>query len=108
MDIDLENWHILVLDPGHTHGRTIYFKQNFHLYWLMKSLLAKALEHIPSGVVPTTQGFQKIAKNFRKFELQKQNKCLSRIEQPIPCIPQTVLLSSSAKDLASVESVDDE
>ena len=40
----MDNWRTLVLDPGNTCGRITQFKQTLYMYWLMKSLLGKAME----------------------------------------------------------------
>lgn len=46
----MDNWRTLVSDAGNTHGRITQFKQTMYLYWLMKSLVGKAMEQISVGM----------------------------------------------------------
>lgn len=109
-DIGMEEWKTLVPDPGHSRGHTSQCKQTVHLYWLMKSFLGKSLEHIPSSLATNTYTFLNYSQEFQqiKFQLQKQNGRLSRIEHHIPYIPQYELPGSSSKDPTPIDSVDDE
>lgn len=43
-DEDMEDCEFLLHDLGHTRGRISLFKQSLHIYWVVKGLLAKALE----------------------------------------------------------------
>lgn len=43
-EIEMEDLGILMRDPRHTQGQVTQFKQTLYLYWLMKSLLGKAME----------------------------------------------------------------
>lgn len=52
-EIEMEDWKILVPVPGHSRGRVIQFKQTLYLYWLMKSLLGKAIEKISMSMATT-------------------------------------------------------
>ena len=46
----MENLRTLILNPGNTCGRISQFKKTLYLYWLMKSLLGKAMEQISVGM----------------------------------------------------------
>ncbi|MCY6488256.1 hypothetical protein, partial [Actinobacillus pleuropneumoniae] len=52
---------------------------------------------------------QEIDKEFKliQCQIQQQNARLSHIENHIPCLPQTELSGSNAKDLTPIESFDD-
>lgn len=41
---EMEDWEFLIPDPGNTRGRMTLFKQSIHVYWVMRRLLAKAME----------------------------------------------------------------
>lgn len=41
---EMEEWRDLVLDLGKTRGMLSLFKQTLQVYWIMKRLLARALE----------------------------------------------------------------
>lgn len=87
---ELENWRMLVPDPGNTIGRITQFKQTFYLYHLMKSLLGKAMEQIFVGMVVTVQGLPNYKKDMEKilFWLHKQDVKMDKIDCHIPCIPK--------------------
>ena len=57
-------------------------------YWLMKSLLGKAMEKISVGMVVTVQGLPNYKKDMEKilFQLHKQDVRIDRIDRHIPCI----------------------
>lgn len=41
---ETEEWEAMVSDPRNMRGRMMLYKQSFHIYSVLKSLLAKALE----------------------------------------------------------------
>ena len=99
LDLDLDDWHTLV--PN---------KWTMHLYWLLKILVVKALNHIPPRLAMNAQALLGYSKDFQqiKFKIQQQSHCLSRSKRHIPCIPQSELPRSSVKDPTLVDSKDDE
>lgn len=54
-DSEMEDWLSNVQDPGNTRGRLSLLKQSLHLYWVMKRLLAKALEQVASEMIEIAQ-----------------------------------------------------
>ena len=70
MEEETDNWRTLVPDPGNTHGRIKQFKQTLYLYWLVKSLLGKAMEHISVGMAVTLQGMPNYKKDMEKILFQ--------------------------------------
>ena len=40
---EMESWQEVISDPGDMRGRLTQFNQNLYLYWLMKSLMGKAM-----------------------------------------------------------------
>lgn len=69
----MENWRTLIPNPGNTCGRISQFKKTLYLYWLMKSLLGKAMEEISVGMAVTVQGMSNYKKDMEKniFQLNK-------------------------------------
>lgn len=41
---EMEDWGNLIPDLGNTRGRLSLYKQALHVYWVLKRLLAKAME----------------------------------------------------------------
>lgn len=87
-DEEIEDWRTLFLDPNNTRSRIAQFKETLYLYWLIKSLLGKAMEHISVGKDVSVQGMLNYKQEFQKlrFQLHKQDNRLGRIERCIPCI----------------------
>lgn len=67
-DIDVEEWKTLVPDPEHSRDCTSQYKQTVHLYLLMKILLGKTLEHIPSSSATTTLTFPDYSQEFQQIK----------------------------------------
>lgn len=42
----MEDWEYLLPDPENTRGRMTLYKQALHVYWVMKTLLGKAMEQV--------------------------------------------------------------
>lgn len=53
---EIDDWRTMVPDPWNTRGRITQFKHTLYLYFLMKRLLGKAMEHISMGMSVTMQG----------------------------------------------------
>lgn len=48
---DMDDQSKLVSDPSNTRGQIMQFKQTLYLYWMMKSVLGKAMESTLVGMV---------------------------------------------------------
>jgi len=85
---EMEDRRTLVPDPGNTKGKITQLKHALYLYWLMKSLLRKAMEQISVGTVVIVQDMTNYKYEFKKlwFQLHKKDIKLGRIERHIPCI----------------------
>lgn len=55
-DPKMEDWCPLMPDPGNTRGHLSQYKQALHMYWVMKCLLAKAMEQIAEEMTEIVQG----------------------------------------------------
>lgn len=67
MEINVEYWQGILLDPGNIWGCITQFKQTLFLYWSMKSILVKFLEQISVGMTATIQDFPKYKQVFQKL-----------------------------------------
>lgn len=47
----MEEWGDIILDLGHTRGRMTLYRQALHVYWVLKCLLARALEQVAGEMV---------------------------------------------------------
>jgi len=79
----MEDWDFMVQNPGNTRGRMSLFKQSLHIYWVMKRLLAKALEQVATEMVETTQGGPELKRElqFIHISLEMQEKKLDELHQ---------------------------
>lgn len=78
----------MVPNPGNTRCRITQFKHTLYLYFLMKSMLGKAMEQISMGMALTLQGLPNYRKDMEKilFQLHKQDIRMDHIDHHIPCI----------------------
>lgn len=66
-----------VTDPGNTRGRMTLYRQYLHIYWVLKRLLAKALEQGAKEMAELANGvpnIQKEMKNFQVIMINQNNK----------------------------------
>jgi len=82
-DSEMEDWEFLVHDPGNTRGRMSLFKQSLHIYWVMKRLLAKALEQVATEMAELAQGVPNLRRELRilQISMEMQGKQLDEIQQ---------------------------
>lgn len=96
---------MMVPDPGNTGGLIMQLKQTLYLYFLMKSLLGKAMEQLSMGMVVTKQGLPSYEKNMEiiHFQLHKEDIKMDQIDHHIPCILELYgMLGPTAEYLAPV------
>jgi len=81
----MEDWVYLLPDPGHTRGRMTLYKQSLHVYWVMKRLMAKAMEQIALEMAELSQGIPNLKKELRNIQitLLMQDKRLEEIQQQL-------------------------
>jgi len=82
-DDEMEELEFLLHDPGHTRGRMSLIKQSLHIYWVMKGLLAKAMEHVAKEMVELALGDQTIRRelSYLRIAMTKQEEQLDVIQQ---------------------------
>lgn len=80
---EMENWEYLLPDPGNTRGNMTLYKQALHVYWVMKKLLAKAMEQVAMEVVELAQGIPNLKKEMQNIQvtLMMQDNKLEEIQQ---------------------------
>jgi len=64
---EMEDWEYLLPDPGNTRGRMTLYKQALHVYWVMKRLLAKAMEQVAMEMAELAQGIPNLKKKCKTF-----------------------------------------
>lgn len=81
----MEDWINLLPDPGHTRGRMTLYKQSLHLYWVMKRLMAKAMEQIAMEMAELSQGIPNLKKELKNIviTLLMQDKRLEDLQQQL-------------------------
>jgi len=81
----MKDWEYLLPDPGNTRGRMTLYKQTLHVYWVMKRLLAKAMEQVAMEMAELSQGIPNLKKELRNIQIivLMQDKKMDEIQQQI-------------------------
>jgi len=81
----MEDWEYILPDPGNTRGRMNLYKQALHVYWVMKRILAKAIEQVAMDMAELSQGIPNLKKELQNIQvtLIMQDKKLDEIQQQI-------------------------
>ena len=53
---ETEEWTEMIRDPGNTRGKLTLYRQSLHIYWVLKCLLAKAMEQVAKEMVEIANG----------------------------------------------------
>lgn len=64
-DSEMEDWEYLLPDPGNTRGHMTLYKQALHVYWVMKRLLAKAMEQVAMEMAELAQGIPNLKREMK-------------------------------------------
>lgn len=54
-DPEMDDWASQLPDPGHTRGRLTLYRRALHTYWVLKHLLAKAMEQVATEMTKMAQ-----------------------------------------------------
>lgn len=97
---EMEDWEYLLPDPGNTRGRMTLYKQALHLYWLMKRLLAKAMEQVAIEMVELSQGIPNLKRELKNIQItmMMQDKKLDEIQQQIENINMGITKEDEQKE----------
>lgn len=81
----MEDWEYLLPDPGNTCGRMTLYKQTLHVYWVMKRLLAKAMEQVAMEMAKLSQGISNLKKELGNIQvtLFMHDKKMDEIQQQL-------------------------
>jgi len=80
-----EEWAAIVSDPCNTRGRQTLYQRSLHIYWILKSLLAKAVEQVAKEMAEIANGMPNLQKEMKKFQtiMINQNNKLEEISQTL-------------------------
>jgi len=80
-DPEMEEWSILIPDPGNTRGLLSLYKKALHMYWVVKHLLAKAMEQVAVEMTEIAQGLPNMEKEMNNLQLmiRKQDNRMEEI-----------------------------
>ena len=86
----MEDWEYLFPDPGNTRGRMSLYKQSLHVYWVMKGLLAKAMEQVAMEMAELAQGIPNLKREMNNLQitLMMQDGKLDEIQQQLEKLTQ--------------------
>lgn len=89
---ETEKWAAIVSDPGNTRGRQTLYRRSLHIYWVLKSLLAKALEQVAKEMAEIANGIPNVQKEMKNFQtiMINQNNKLAEISQTLSRIASLV------------------
>jgi len=81
-DPEMDEWSLQLPDPGHTRGRLTLYRRALHTYWVLKHLLAKAMEQVATEMVEMTQETAAAKKEVANVEelVRQQNEHLKEIK----------------------------
>ena len=82
---EMEDWEYLLPDPRNTRGHMSLYKQALHVYWVMKRLLAKAMEQVAMEMAELAQGIPNLKKEMNNLQitLLMQDSKLDEIQQEL-------------------------
>ena len=82
-DPEMEEWTSQLPDPGNTRGRLTLYRRALHTYWVLKHLLAKAMEQVAAEMVEMAQETAAAKKEVVNVEglLHQQNEQLKEIRE---------------------------
>ena len=71
----MDEWNSQLPDPGNTRGFLTLYKKALHMYWVMKHLLARAMEQVAVEMTELAQGMPDIKKEMisLKFMIRQQD-----------------------------------
>ena len=108
-----------ITNPGNTMGRLTLFQQTIHTYWIVKCLLAKAMQSFPPNpartepkIVDLLRDIQNQLNHIKITQYQATNRIsridhrVGRMEKQLQQLQQVDMPGSTMKDPAPVYSFD--
>ena len=90
-DPEMDEWASQLPDPGNTRGRLTLYRRALHTYWVLKHLLAKAMEQVAAEMVEMAQETAAAKKEVANVEglLRQQNEQLKEIQETLKELGKT-------------------
>lgn len=87
---EMEDWEYPLPDPGNTRRCMSLYKQALHVYWVMKRLLAKAMEQVAMEMAELAQGIPNLKREMNNLQitLMTQDGKLEEIQQQLEKLTQ--------------------
>lgn len=81
-DPEMEEWSTLLPDLGNTRGRLSQYEQALHVYWVVKRLIAKAMEQVVDEMIEIAQGIPNLRREMKNLHvtIQMQDTRLEEIQ----------------------------
>jgi len=101
-DPEMDEWSSQLPDPGNTRGRLTLYRRALHTYWVLKHLLAKAMEQVAAEMVEMAQETAAAKQATTNMEelVRQQNVHLMEIKAMLMAMRQDSI-GRSGKDNAS-------
>jgi len=79
---EMYEWSLQLPDPGHTQGRLSLYHRALHIFWVLKHLLAKAMEQVAAEMVEMAQDTAAAKKEAANTEMlvKQHNELLKDIK----------------------------
>lgn len=91
-EVEMEDWGNLIPNLGNTRSRLSLYRQALHVYWVVKRIMAKAMEQVAMELAEEAQGIPNLKKEMKNFQitLLMQDEKLEEIKQLLKMIvPET-------------------
>lgn len=100
-DPEMNEWSVQLPDPGNTRGRLTLYRRALHIYWVLKHILAKAMEKVATEMVDMAQEVKEAKQGTTKLEetIAHQNLQLKEIKDMLEAM-QASRADSNGKKLA--------
>lgn len=69
LEPEMEEWRDLIRDLGNTRGIMTLYKQALHVYWVLKHLLAKAVDQVAGEMAKLPQGMPSMKKEMKNLQI---------------------------------------
>ena len=66
----MDEWKTVIPGTGHTCGRSSQYKEEIHLFWMMKNIPLKALEQFPSDMHVAPKVHSDYTKELQTIQFQ--------------------------------------
>lgn len=73
----------MIADPGNTRSHSSLYKKALHVYWVVKRIMAKAMEQVAMEMAEMAQGIPNLKREMKNLQitLLMQDNKLEEIQQ---------------------------